>query len=247
VRVQDLEHHGPARRHEGVLGLWELVGIIYFATSGGPEGTEGLVSSGGALGTLAGIIPFCYATKRDLKMLAKSFSLTVMMMLAGIVLMAIFWSVPIALMAAEMGTSVPVRKDQALVQGILPRIVMLHSTCFQHTREAGCQQKCLDDKTKCCCMQENGGPMVWSRAAWGAGSAFGDALAFLAGWMSFLFSAVDAALYPSMFLSYLSNGIGTEIPENWQLVIKLCFALVLVAHNCLGVRIARILMTSAFG
>jgi hypothetical protein len=31
---------------------------------------------------------------------------------AGIVLMAIFWSVPIALMAAEMGTSVPVRNNR---------------------------------------------------------------------------------------------------------------------------------------
>jgi hypothetical protein len=86
-------------------------------------------------------------------------------------------------------------------------------------------------------VQENGGPMVWSRAAWGAGSTFGDAVAFLAGWMSFLFSAVDAALYPSMFLSYLSNGIGSEIPENWQLAIKLAFAFALVAHNCLGVRV----------
>jgi hypothetical protein len=50
-------------------------------------------------------------------------------------------------------------------------------------------------------LQENGGPMVWSRAAWGAGTTMGDAVAFLAGWMSFLFSAVDAALYPSMFVS----------------------------------------------
>jgi amino acid transporter len=53
---------------------------------------------------------------------------------------------------------------------------------------------------------ENGGAMVWARAAFGAGTFMGDGVAFLAGWMSFLFTAVDAALYPSMFVSYLSAG-----------------------------------------
>ena len=48
--------------------------------------------------------------------------------------------------------------------------------------------------------------MVWARAAFGAGTFVGDGVAFLAGWMSFLFTAVDAALYPSMFVSYLSAG-----------------------------------------
>lgn len=63
--------------------------------------------------------------------------------------------------------------------------------------------------------------MVWSRAAWGAGTAGGDAIAFLAGWMSFLSTAVDAALYPSMFVSYLDAGFSLGMSDETQLWVQL--------------------------
>mmetsp|Transcript_14269 Transcript_14269/g.20726 ORF Transcript_14269/g.20726 Transcript_14269/m.20726 type:complete len:656 (-) Transcript_14269:223-2190(-) len=147
-------------RKEGVLTLWTLVGIMYFASSGGPEGTEGLVASAGPGGALL-----------------------------GIVVAAFLWSAPIALMSAELGTIVP----------------------------------------------ENGGAMVWARAAFGAGSCRGDAIAFCAGWCSFLFTAVDAALYPSMFVSYLVAGTGLHLMPQTILGIKLFFCAALILHNCAGV------------
>ena len=59
----------------------------------------------------------------------------------GIAAAAVVWSMPIALMSAELGTVVP----------------------------------------------ENGGCVVWARAAFGAGTVQGDFLAFLVGWCGFLY------------------------------------------------------------
>ena len=122
----------PDQKH-GQLPFWSLVSIMYFASSGGPDGTEGLVSDAGPGGALLGIL-----------------------------VAACVWSAPIALMSAELGTMVP----------------------------------------------ENGGPMVWARAAFGAGTLQGDGVAFLVGWCSFLMTAVDGALYPSLFVSYVLSGAG---------------------------------------
>mmetsp|Transcript_61783 Transcript_61783/g.145644 ORF Transcript_61783/g.145644 Transcript_61783/m.145644 type:complete len:588 (-) Transcript_61783:396-2159(-) len=141
------------------LGVLPLCGIIYFAVSGGPEGTEGLVRTGGPAGALV-----------------------------GLAVTALVWSLPIALLSTELATTVP----------------------------------------------QNGGPMVWSRAAWGAGTAGGDAIAFLAGWMSFLSTAVDAALYPSMFVSYLDAGFSLGMSDETQLWVKICFVVVLTAQNMGG-------------
>ena len=145
---------------EGLLTFWSLVGIMYFASSGGPEGTEGLVAAAGPGGALIGIF-----------------------------LAACVWSAPIALMSAELGTMVP----------------------------------------------ENGGPMVWARAAFGAGTLCGDGVAFLVGWCSFLFTAVDAALYPSMFVSYLVSGTGLLLSPAQVLGLKIVFCCALILHNCAGV------------
>jgi hypothetical protein len=62
----------------------------------------------------------------DLRGLMKSHKIVLTWMGAGIIFMAIFWSVPIALMAAEMGTSVPVC--------ILPCMVFFLQVCehFKH-------------------------------------------------------------------------------------------------------------------
>ena len=144
----------------GLLTFWSLVGIMYFASSGGPEGTEGLVSAAGPGGALVGIL-----------------------------IAVCVWSAPIALMSAELGTMVP----------------------------------------------ENGGPMVWARAAFGAGTLWGDGMAFLVGWCSFLFTSVDAALYPAMFVSYFVNGSGLSLSPAQVLGIKIVFCCVLVLHNCAGV------------
>ena len=76
---------------------------------------------------------------------------------------------------------------------------------------------------------------VWSRAAFGAGTLVGDGTAFLAGWISFLFTAVDAALYPSMFVSYLIAGTDWDLSEDMLLYIKMMFVFVMVCHNCMGV------------
>ncbi|EKX43316.1 hypothetical protein GUITHDRAFT_49465, partial [Guillardia theta CCMP2712] len=142
------------------LSFLNLIGIMYFAVSGGPEGTEGIISAGGPKFALLGIA----AT-------------------------SVLWSMPIALLSAEMVTAVP----------------------------------------------QNGGPMVWSRAAFGAGTAMGDFVAFLAGWLSFLFTAVDAALYPSMFMSYLVAGTGIALTPVHITFGKLLFVAALTAHNVAGV------------
>jgi len=145
---------------EGLLTFWSLVGIMYFASSGGPEGTEGLVAAAGPGGAMIGIF-----------------------------LAACVWSAPIALMSAELGTMVP----------------------------------------------ENGGPMVWARAAFGAGTLWGDGVAFLVGWCSFLFTAVDAALYPSMFVSYFVSGTDLLLSPAQVMGIKIVFCCALILHNCAGV------------
>ena len=147
-------------RKEGVLTLWSLVGIMYFASSGGPEGTEGIVAAAGPGGAVLGIVAA-----------------------------ALLWSAPIALMSAELGTAVP----------------------------------------------ENGGALVWARAAFGAGTFAGDGAALMAGWCCFLFTAVDAALYPSMFVSYFIAGTGLQLSPASVLALKLIFTMILILHTCAGV------------
>jgi amino acid transporter len=150
----------PDQKH-GQLPFWSLVSIMYFASSGGPDGTEGLVSDAGPGGALLGIL-----------------------------VAACVWSAPIALMSAELGTMVP----------------------------------------------ENGGPMVWARAAFGAGTLQGDGVAFLVGWCSFLMTAVDGALYPSLFVSYVLSGAGLILAPAQILAVKITFCLALILHNCAGVQ-----------
>jgi hypothetical protein len=135
------------------LSFLSLTAIIYFAVSGGPEGTENLISSGGPLFTIIGIC-----------------------------LTAVFWALPTALMTTELSTAFP----------------------------------------------ENGGFVIWAKTAWG--SAAGS----LAGWLQFVSTAVDAALYPAMFFSYVQATTGQEYSVYVELAMRTCFVAVLILLNVAG-------------
>lgn len=74
-----------------------LCGIIYFAVSGGPEGTEGLVRTGGPAGALVGnrpsrvsVVSYAYPV------------LNLVIPLPGLAVTALVWSLPIALLSTEV-------------------------------------------------------------------------------------------------------------------------------------------------
>jgi amino acid transporter len=118
---------GQEAHHTRTVTLWSLVAISYFSVAGGPEGTETIVRNAGA-------------------------GLAVI----GIIMVGLVWSIPIALMTAELSTMFP----------------------------------------------ENGGYTLW------VGAAFGARAGWLAGWLQFTSSAVDAALYPTLFVSYFKAALG---------------------------------------
>ncbi|KAJ1471596.1 amino acid/polyamine transporter I [Baffinella frigidus] len=127
-----------AAHQKRTVTIWSLVAISYFSVAGGPEGTETIIQNGGA----------GYAV-------------------LGIAVIGLVWSIPTALMTAELSTMFP----------------------------------------------ENGGYTLWVSAA------FGPRMGKMAGWLQFISSAVDAALYPALFLSYfkaaagLGDGAGAWV--NW--------------------------------
>lgn len=135
------------------LSFLSLTAIIYFAVSGGPEGTENLISSGGPLFTIIGIL-----------------------------VTAVCWALPTALMTTELSTAFP----------------------------------------------ENGGFVIWAKTAWG--SAAGG----IAGWLQFVSTAVDAALYPAMFFSYVQATTGAEFSVYIEVAMKTCFVAVLILLNVAG-------------
>ena len=136
--------------------IWSLVAISYFSVAGGPEGTETLIQNGGA-----------------------SFAVL------GIFVVGLVWSIPTALMTAELSTMFP----------------------------------------------ENGGYTLWVTAA------FGPRSGKMAGWLQFISSAVDAALYPALFLSYFkaASGMGDDAGSfaNWG--IKSAFIGGMFALNLSGI------------
>ena len=67
----------PKKRQRNV-GVMQLVAITYFAVAGGPEGTETLIQTGGPLYSVLGFI-----------------------------IVGVLWSVPMALMSAELTTAFP--------------------------------------------------------------------------------------------------------------------------------------------
>ena len=95
-------------RKDGALTLWSLVGIMYFASSGGPEGTEGVVRSllyphDTPLAHLHTNAAWLWLTcvPRQVAAMGPGGALL------GICGAALLWSAPIALMSAELGTAVP--------------------------------------------------------------------------------------------------------------------------------------------
>jgi len=135
--------------------LWSLVALTYFAVAGGPEGTETMVQTAGPLHACL-----------------------------GIVFIGIVWSIPTALMTAELSTAFP----------------------------------------------ENGGFTLWVRAAFG--EFFGD----MAGWLQFVSSAVDAALYPGLFVTYLKQALDLEgMSSEVAWTIQILFVAFVIALNLAGI------------
>ena len=73
-----MPHRGQVRKRRSKIGLLPLVTLIFFDVSGGPFGTEDSVSGGGPLLALAGFFLFPFV-----------------------------WSVPEALVTAELATAFP--------------------------------------------------------------------------------------------------------------------------------------------
>jgi amino acid transporter len=117
------------------LNLRALVGLTFFCVAGGAYGLEDAVGAGGPL-----------------------------IVLLGILILPWLWSIPTALMTAELSTAMP----------------------------------------------EDGGYVVWVE------KAFGRFWGFQEGWLSWLCSFADNALYPVMFVDYLAYLRGDMAPlERW--------------------------------
>lgn len=115
------------------IGFWPQVALIFFTVSGGAYGLEAMVGAVGPRWTLLLVL-----------------------------LVPIFWAVPISLMAAELGSAIP----------------------------------------------EVGGYYVWVRR--GLGKFWG----FQEGWWTLCYSMVDLALYPVLFVTYLSFFFPTMLSAN---------------------------------
>lgn len=76
---------------------------------------------------------------------------------------------------------------------------------------------------------ENGGFIIWARVA------FGDFASGMAGWLQFCFTAADAALYPGLFVSYLSYSANWEASITEQWIVKVVFVSVITLLNLSGV------------
>jgi amino acid transporter len=144
-----------AAHQKRTVTIWSLVAISYFSVAGGPEGTETIIQNGGA----------GYAV-------------------LGIAVIGLVWSIPTALMTAELSTMFP----------------------------------------------ENGGYTLWVSAA------FGPRMGKMAGWLQFISSAVDAAIYPALFLSYFKAASGLDNLAVWaDWGIKATFITSMFALNLTGI------------
>jgi amino acid transporter len=127
------------------LNLRALVGLTFFCVAGGAYGLEDAVGAGGPL-----------------------------IVLLGILILPWLWSLPTALMTAELSTAMP----------------------------------------------EDGGYVVWVE------KAFGRFWGFQEGWLSWLCSFADNALYPVMFVDYLAYLRGDMAPlERWLIGAALISAI----------------------
>jgi amino acid transporter len=76
---------------------------------------------------------------------------------------------------------------------------------------------------------ENGGFVLWAKAA------FGDSAGGMAGWLQFCCSAVDTALYPGLFLTYVSETVQAEFTDEGKWAVKGAFIVAITALNLAGI------------
>uniref|UniRef100_A0A6U4JRF5 Amino acid permease/ SLC12A domain-containing protein n=1 Tax=Hemiselmis andersenii TaxID=464988 RepID=A0A6U4JRF5_HEMAN len=76
---------------------------------------------------------------------------------------------------------------------------------------------------------ENGGFVLWAKAA------FGDTAGGMAGWLQFCCSAVDTALYPGLFLTYVSQTMHADFAEEIKWAIKGGFIVMITVLNLAGI------------
>ena len=148
----------PATSHPGLrrgLDLRALIALTFFCVAGGAYGLEDAVGAGGPA-----------------------------LVILGIVILPWLWSIPTALMTAELSTAIP----------------------------------------------EDGGYVVWVERA------FGKFWGFQEGWLSWLCSFADNALYPVMFVDYLSYLRGDMSPtERW--LIGTALIMLVTWMNVRGIRL----------
>lgn len=146
--------NSPAQERRG-LNLSGLVALTFFCVAGGAYGLEDGVGAAGPA-----------------------------MVLLGIIILPWIWSLPTALMTAELSTAMP----------------------------------------------EDGGYVVWVE------KAFGKFWGFQEGWLSWLCSFADNALYPVMFVDYLAYLRGDMAPsERWLIAATLIS--VITWLNIRGIRL----------
>jgi amino acid transporter len=75
---------------------------------------------------------------------------------------------------------------------------------------------------------ENGGFVIWAKTAWGSDAGG------IAGWLQFVSTAVDAALYPAMFFAYVQATTGGEYSPLFEWCMKACFVASLILVNIAG-------------
>jgi len=124
TKIEDEEEGGHHSHNNKPLTLLKFVFIGYFCVCGGPYGLEVAVGAGYPLVTFLCILIIPW-----------------------------IWSLPMALMVAELGTAMP----------------------------------------------DNDGYVLWIK------TGFGPFLSFLAGFIAWMNAVVDNALYPSLFMSYLTS------------------------------------------
>eukprot|EP00281_Chroomonas_sp_CCMP1168_P031931 CAMPEP_0206245394 /NCGR_PEP_ID=MMETSP0047_2-20121206/18673_1 /ASSEMBLY_ACC=CAM_ASM_000192 /TAXON_ID=195065 /ORGANISM="Chroomonas mesostigmatica_cf, Strain CCMP1168" /LENGTH=480 /DNA_ID=CAMNT_0053670689 /DNA_START=86 /DNA_END=1529 /DNA_ORIENTATION=- len=76
---------------------------------------------------------------------------------------------------------------------------------------------------------ENGGFVLWAKAAFGSGAGG------MAGWLQFSFSAVDTALYPGLFVTYLARTMQTMYSPEASGWLQAAFIVIITALNLGGI------------
>ncbi len=137
------------------LNLIQLAILVFYNVSGGPFGIEPSLRAGGNLYTILGFI-----------------------------LIPFVWSLPEALVTAELGSAFP----------------------------------------------SSSGGVIWVE------NAFGPTVGAFCGYMSYISGAVDNAIYPTLFLAYLSNG-GESLQGIKKFVYASVLSILLAGLNYLGLEI----------